>query len=196
MRITGGNRRGWKLVSWEETGIRPMRDFVRTALFNILADLVFGARFLDLFCGTGSVGLEALSRGATECVFIDSTAEACAVTRRNLDALGFLDRGKVIHADFEEGIDRLQRRGRTFDLIFVGPPYGKGLAEAALRLLGEGRLLAEDAITVTEVYKKEEMAPVYGRLARIEERVYGDNRLVFYRATEREIPTEESGIGK
>jgi len=194
VRITGGSRRGWKLVSWEEAGIRPMRDFVRTALFNILGDLVPKARFLDLFCGTGSVGLEALSRGAAECVFIDSASEACAITRRNLDALGFLDRGKVIQADFAEGIGRLQRRGRTFDLAFVGPPYEKGLAEAALCLLGDGRLVAEDAIIVTEVYKKEETAPEYGRLTRIEQRVYGDNRLVFYRANERESPTKRSGI--
>jgi len=160
-----------------------MRDFVRTALFNILGDLVPKARFLDLFCGTGSVGLEALSRGAVECAFVDSATQACAITRRNLDALGFLDRGKVIQADFAEGIDHLQRRGRTFDLVFVGPPYGKGLAEAALRLLGDGRLVAEDAIIVAEVYKKEETASVYGRLTRIEQRVYGDNMLVFYRAS-------------
>lgn len=183
MRITGGSRRGWKLVSWEEAGIRPMRDFVRTALFNILGDLVPKARFLDLFCGTGSVGLEALSRGAAECVFVDSTTQACAITRRNLDALGFLDRGKVIQADFAEGIDHLQRRGRTFDLVFVGPPYEKGLAEAALCLLADGQLVVEDAIIVTEVYKKEETASVYGRLTRFEQRVYGDNMLVFYCAS-------------
>ncbi len=182
MRITGGIRRGQKLVSWDETGIRPMRDFVRTALFNILGDLLPGACFLDLFCGTGSVGLEALSRDAEACVFIDSSAGACSITRRNLDALGFLDRGKVIQADFAEGIDRLKRRGRTFDLVFAGPPYGKGLAEAALQLLGEERLVAADALVVTEVYKKETVASVYGRLIRIEERIYGDNMLVFYRA--------------
>jgi 16S rRNA (guanine(966)-N(2))-methyltransferase RsmD len=192
MRITGGIGRGRRLVAWEEAGIRPMRDFVRTALFNILGELVAGARFLDLFCGTGSVGLEALSRGAIECVFIDSASEACAITRRNLDALSFLDKGVVIQADFAEGIDRLQRRGRTFELVFVGPPYGKGLAKAALRLLGDGRLILEDTIIVIEVYKKEEMAPTYGRLSRVEERVYGDNKLVFYRANEREGSTAES----
>lgn len=180
MRITGGMKRGRKLVDWEVAGIRPMRDFVRAALFNILGELVFGARFLDLFCGTGSVGLEALSRGAAECVFVDSAPEACAITRRNLDALGLLDRGKVIQADFAHGINYLQRRGRRFELAFVGPPYGEGLAEESLRLLGDVRLLVEDAIVVAEVYKKEELTPVYGRLARIDQRVYGDNRLVFY----------------
>ena len=184
MRITGGIKRGQKLVSWEETGIRPMRDFIRTALFNILDDLLPGARFLDLFCGTGSVGLEALSRGAAACVFVDSSAGACSITRRNLDALGFLDRAKVIQSDFAKGIDHLSRRGRTFDIVFVGPPYGKGLAGAALRLLGEGRLVVADALVVTEVYKKEKVASSYGRLVSTRERIYGDNKLVFYRAAD------------
>ncbi len=180
MRITGGTKRGRQLVPWEEVGIRPMRDFVRTALFNILTDLVPGSRFLDLFCGTGSVGLEALSRGAVECVFIDSSAGACGITRRNLDVLDLLAQGRVLQADFAEGLNRLARRGRKFDLIFVGPPYGKGLAEAALRLLGEGQLLAKGALVVTEVYKKEEMATSYKRLKLIDRRAYGDNSLFFY----------------
>lgn len=181
MRITGGSKRGHQLVPWEEARIRPMRDFVRTALFNILADFVPGSRFLDLFCGTGSVGLEALSRGAAECVFIDSTSEACGITRRNLDALGFLHRGKVIQMDFSEAIEHLQRRGMRFDLVFVGPPYGKDLAKAALRLLGESHLVNQDAVIVAEVYKKEGLPSAYGRLHCVDQRIYGDNALYFYR---------------
>ncbi|MCK4600773.1 16S rRNA (guanine(966)-N(2))-methyltransferase RsmD [Candidatus Bipolaricaulota bacterium] len=180
MRITGGAKRGRKLVSWEEAGIRPMRDFVRTALFNILADLVPGSRFLDLFCGTGSVGLEALSRGAVECVFLDSSAGACGIVRRNLDALDLLKQGKVIKADFREGIDRLVKRGRQFDLVFVGPPYEKGLAAAALDSLGEGLLLANEALIVTETHKKEELSSIHGKLQLTNKRTYGDNVLWFY----------------
>jgi len=191
MRIIGGIKQGRKLVSWEQTGIRPMRDFVRTALFNIIGDLLPDASFLDLFCGTGSVGLEALSRGAKTCVLVDSAAEACCIARRNLDALGLLDRGKVIRADFAEGIDYLTRRGRTFDLVFAGPPYGKGLAEAALQLLGERRLSTADALVVTEVYKKETVASSYGKLIRTDTRIYGDNKLVFYRAAD-DGPTANS----
>lgn len=181
MRITGGAKRGRKLVSCEEEGIRPMRDFVRTALFNILADLVPGSRFLDLFCGTGSVGLEALSRGAVECVFVDSSAGACGIISRNLDALDLLKQGQVIKADFSEGIDRLVKRGRKFDLVFVGPPYEKGLATAALDSLGEGLLLADGALIVTEVHKKEEPSSIHGKLRLTNKRTYGDNVLWFYR---------------
>lgn len=184
MRIIGGSKRGRKLVEWEEAGIRPMRDFVRTALFNILADLVPEARFLDLFCGTGSVGLEALSRGASETVFVDRSRGACGIVRRNLDMLGFLDRGQVVQADFAEGIDHLRRRGRAFDLIFVGPPYGKGLADSALHLLGDGRLLAPEAIVTSEVRKGTEIALSYGKLQCVDRRTYGDNTLFFHRLEE------------
>ena len=193
MRITGGSRRGRRLVPWEEAGIRPMRDFVRTALFNILADLVPGARFLDLFCGTGSVGLEALSRGAADCVFVDHSAEACGITRRNLDALGLLKRAKVIQADYAEGIEYLQRRGRRFDLVFIGPPYGKGLADAALRRLSESRLFHDESVIVSEVYKKELLSPAYGVLHSVDRRLYGDNELHFYRPNgESDLPAMSS----
>ena len=181
MRIISGTRKGRKLVDWEEKGIRPMRDFVRTALFNIIADLVPDARFLDLFCGTGSVGLEALSRGARECVFIDRSAAACAITRRNLDKLGFIEQGQVLEADFLGGIDHFARRGRQFDLVFVGPPYGAGLADQALARLGAGDVLAPDAVVVTEVSRQDEVAAGYGVLTQVDRRVYGDNVLVFYR---------------
>ncbi len=183
MRIISGTRKGRKLVDWEEKGIRPMRDFVRSALFNIIADLVPDARFLDLFCGTGSVGLEALSRGARECVFIDRSAVACGITRRNLEKLGLLAQAQVLQADFLAGIDHFARRGRRFELAFIGPPYGKGLAVAALARLGSGDVLAPDAVVVTEVSRQDEVAADYGVLTRIDRRVYGDNVLVFYRTS-------------
>lgn len=181
MRIIAGSRRGRRLVAWEEAGIRPMRDFVRSALFNILTDLVPQAWFLDLFCGTGSVGLEALSRGAREAVFVDRSEAACAIVGRNLAELGFTEQAKVVTAGFAEGIEGLARRGRAFDLVFVGPPYDRGLEAAALDQLGDGRILAVDAVVVSEGRKGTPFAECHGRLSRIESRIYGDNVLVFYR---------------
>ena len=99
MRIIAGSRGGRMLVDWEASGIRPMRDFVRAALFSILSDFVEGASFLDLYCGIGSVGLEALSRGARFCTFVDRSREACAIVRRNLDGRDLLDVGEVINGD-------------------------------------------------------------------------------------------------
>jgi len=181
MRIIAGSRRGRRLVAWEEAGIRPMRDFVRSALFNILADLVPQARFLDLFCGTGSVGLEALSRGAREAVFVDRSEAACAIVGRNLAELGLTEQAKVVTADFAEAIDGLARRGRRFDLAFVGPPYDRGLEASALDRLGDGRILAPDAVVVSEVRKGTAIHDRHDRLARIDTRTYGDNVLAFFR---------------
>jgi len=202
MRITGGSHRGRPLVPWDASGIRPMRDFVRSALYNILGDLVRDARFLDLFCGTGSVGLDALSRGAAGCVFVDLSEDACGIVRRNLDQFDFLDRAEVVSRDFTEAIDHLERRGHVFDLVFAGPPYGRGLAPAALRRLGDSRLIAADGMVITEVFRKEQLDSSYGRLSRIRERAYGDNALWFYAADpEAESPgepgnrTKEANLG-
>ncbi|TSA50502.1 16S rRNA (guanine(966)-N(2))-methyltransferase RsmD [archaeon] len=186
MRITGGAKRGQRLVPWENAGIRPMRDFVRTAIFNILNDLVPNCCFLDLFSGTGSVGLEALSRGAASAFFVDRSIAACAIARQNLTLLGFLDKGHVLHADFADGVKQLEERGCKFDLLFVGPPYGKGLAELALSKLGTSSILIPEAIVVTEVYKKKEMNNCYGNLKLFDRRVYGDNLLLFYDTVDKE----------
>ena len=180
VRIISGSRKGHRLVEWEESGIRPMRDFVRSALFNILADLVVNARFLDLFCGTGSVGLEAISRGAWEATFVDRSPKACRIVRRNLDLLGFLDQGSVLERDYAVGIDHLQRRGKRYDLIFVGPPYDKGLADSALKLMAEHSILAKDGLIITEVRNKTHLEDRYGPLERFDKRTYGDNVLDFY----------------
>ncbi len=184
MRIIGGSHRGRKLVDWEDGGIRPMRDFVRGALFNILADFVPGAAFLDLYAGTGSVGLEALSRGARSCTFVDASAEACAIVRRNLDALDLLSVGEVFEGDSLRLIDELARRGRRYGVVFVGPPYHRTLVPTTLTSLGGGQALAEDSVVVGEIHRTEKAGEAYGRLHLVDARRYGDNRLLFYRTSE------------
>jgi 16S rRNA (guanine(966)-N(2))-methyltransferase RsmD len=181
MRIIGGERRGRKLVEWEDSSIRPMRDFVRSALYNILSDFVDGAAFLDLYCGTGSVGLEALSRGAQSCTFVDRSADACAIVRRNLDALDFLPRGEVIQGEALDVLDRLRHLGRRFDLVFVGPPYYRELAPRALEGLGDAALLCDDPVVVAEIHSTESIHDAFGRLSLVDHRRYGDNQLWFYR---------------
>ena len=172
-----------------------MRDFVRSALFNILSDLVVDARFLDLFCGTGSVGLEALSRGAKEATFVDRSSGACGIVRRNLDLLRFLDRGSVLQRDYADGIDYLERRGKQYDLVFIGPPYDKGLADTALRLIAEQRILAKDGFIITEVRNKTHLEERYGPLKHIDKRTYGDNVLDFYTLSELEESVQDAKEG-
>lgn len=182
MRIIAGERRGRKLVAWEDEAIRPMRDFVRSAMFNILSDFVVDASFLDLFCGTGSVGLEALSRGARACTFVDRSADACGIVRRNLDLLDFLTRGDVFTSDALDAIGALERLGRRYDLVFVGPPYYQGLVPRALAALGESHLLSSDPVVVAEIHATETIGETYGTLDLVDRRRYGDNQLWFFRA--------------
>lgn len=181
MRIIGGTRRGRKLVDWEGSGIRPLRDFVRSALFNIIADFVADAAFLDLYCGSGSVGLEALSRGAKACTFVDRSHTACSIVRQNLDALDLLSTGEVIESGVVETIEHLKRRGRRFDLVFIDPPYRHGLVEATLEELADGILLTPDPVVIAALGRKEEVKGRFGVLTRVDDRTYGDNRLIFYR---------------
>ncbi|RLE35265.1 16S rRNA (guanine(966)-N(2))-methyltransferase RsmD [Candidatus Acetothermia bacterium] len=181
VRIIGGTRRGRKLVDWEGEGIRPVRDFVRSALFSIIADFVPDAAFLDLYCGTGSIGLEALSRGARSCTFVDRSHAACSIVRQNLDALDLLSAGEVIESGVVETIDHLKRRGRRFDIAFIDPPYHEGLVPRTLEALADGLILTPDPVVIAAVDRKEEIEGLFGVLIRVDERVYGDNRLIFYR---------------
>ena len=181
VRIIGGSRKGRKLVAWEQQGIRPMRDFVRSALFSILNEFVPDAAFLDLCCGTGSVGLEALSRGAASCMFVDLSPDSCGIARRNLESLDFLTEGRVLEGDAVAMIDELGRRARRFDIVFVGPPYYQELVPSILTALADGRVLADDFVVVAEIHHKETAANAYGVLERVNVRRYGDNQLLFYR---------------
>jgi 16S rRNA (guanine966-N2)-methyltransferase len=190
MRIIGGERRGRKLVEWEDSAIRPMRDFVRTAMFNILSDFVTDAAFLDLFCGTGSVGLEALSRGAKSCTFVDQSADACGIVRRNLDVLDFLTRGDVVQSDAIQAVESLGRLGRRYDLVFVGPPYYRDLVPRVLEALGSGALLGQDPVVAAEIHALESIGETYGALTLVDRRRYGDNQLWFYRIVDGKVGAE------
>ena len=171
-------------MEWESAGIRPMRDFVRGALFSILVDFVPGAAFLDLYCGTGSVGIEALSRGADHCVFVDLAPDSCGIARRNLEELDLLDRGRVIESDAVGACQELSRRGRSFDLVFIGPPYYHELVPQTLEALSDARLLTADPVVVAEIHHTESAGERYGELELADARKYGDNQLLFYRRSD------------
>jgi len=181
VRIIGGEKRGRRLAEWHGAGIRPLRDRVRTSLFDILGERVVDAEFLDLFAGTGAVGLEALSRGARRATFVDSSARAVRIIQENIRRLDYGDRAEVIRGDALGAIRTLARRGRKFDLVFVGAPYATNLALRAAAALGEWVPLAPGAMVVVEVFRKTEGAERYGALALESIRDYGETRLLFYR---------------
>src|SRR5690242_6848152 len=178
MRIVGGRFRGRALSTPKSQAIRPTADRLREALFNILAhsydDAVQDARVLDLFAGTGALGLEALSRGAAFVLFVDDGAEARALLRGNVEALGAGGASKVYRRD-------ATRLGPAhpmapFSLVFLDPPYGKRLAEQALTSAQEGGWLTPEALVVVEEAADSKFAPPDG-FEEIERRDYGDTQL-------------------
>jgi 16S rRNA (guanine966-N2)-methyltransferase len=185
MRIVGGRLRGRALAAPQSLSIRPTADRLRETLFNILAhafgDPVSGARVLDLFAGTGALGLEALSRGAAFALFVDDSAEARALLRENVAALGL------------GGMTRIFRRDAAklgpahplepFSLAFLDPPYGHGLAECALTASRAGGWLLPDALIVVEEASKAAFSAPAG-FAELERRRYDDTELIFLRTEE------------
>ena len=180
MRIVGGRHGGRTLAAPKSRAIRPTADRLREALFNILThsygDPVEGARVLDLFAGTGALGLEALSRGADFVLFVDDGAEARALLRGNVDALGAGGASKVYRRD-------ATRLGpahpmEPFGLAFLDPPYGRGLAERALTSAHNGGWLTADALIVVEEAAGTAFATPEG-FEEIERREYSDTQLVF-----------------
>ena len=181
MRIVGGRWGGRTLQGPKRDGIRPTADRLRESLFNILAhaygDPVSGARVLDLFAGTGALGLEALSRGAAFTLFVDDGAEARALIRNNVEALGAGGTSKVYRRDATKlgPIERFD----PFSLVFLDPPYGKGLAEKSLISAREGGWLTPDALIVVEEEKSAFLTPAL--FEEIERRDYDDTEIVFLR---------------
>jgi 16S rRNA (guanine966-N2)-methyltransferase len=190
MRVVGGRLRGRALTAPKSQAIRPTADRLRESLFNILihgyGNPILDARVLDLFAGTGALGIEAISRGAAFALFVDDGVEARSLLRSNVEALGL------------GGVTRVFRRDATklgvvhpvepFSLVFADPPYGKGLAEKALASARDGGWLTPEALIVVE----EAVAAVFKApegYDEIERRAYDDTEFVFLR-----IKTEGSGV--
>jgi 16S rRNA (guanine966-N2)-methyltransferase len=178
MRISSGTAKGTHLRS-PGTGVRPTSDRVKEALFNALAPRLPDARVLDLFAGTGALGLEALSRGAARAVFVERDPRAVAMIRRNLAAAHFEDRAEVRRAAVSGALDALEGEGAAFDLIVLDPPYGQDLPARTLRRLAAAALLAPDGVVAAEGHWRDDPGEIPG-LARTREARYGETGLWFY----------------
>jgi 16S rRNA (guanine966-N2)-methyltransferase len=186
MRIVGGSHRGRRLVAPPGEAVRPTSDRAREALFNILSHGDFatdgspfvGAAVLDAFAGTGAFGLEALSRGAAEAVFVENDRDALLALRRNVAALGETGRARIIAGD----ATRPPRAPVACAVAFLDPPYKSGLAAPALTALAAAGWLTRDLVAVVEIGAREALAPP-DSFSLLDERVYGAARLVFLRRT-------------
>ena len=172
MRIISGKFKGKPLKELKYDHIRPTADKVKQALFTKLQFDIPSSRVLDLFCGTGALGIEAISRGASEVVFVDKNPKSVSLTKENLKMIG--SNAKVLCMPFDKAIQSLDGQ---FDFIFVDPPYKSELYETALRLIFEKKLLSENGIIVCEHLKTDKFD--YSPFVVYDEKVYGIVMLTF-----------------
>ncbi len=194
MRITGGTARG-RNITGPKAGcklIRPTSDRVREALFNIIAAEISGSSVLDLYAGTGALGLEALSRGATNVVFVDQSRQALELIQSNLIRSFSNAEAALLQLDLAQAgsIGKLKNRlpaALHFELIFLDPPYENGLAEKTLAAIAQSDLLHENGLLIAEERKNIQLAEQYGNLQLADQRSYGETSLWFYQSTEKNI---------
>lgn len=172
MRVIGGKYRSRKLDAFAGESVRPTADRTRESLFNILQGKIVGTRFLDAFSGTGAVGIEALSRGAAECVFLDSDKKSALIAEGNFKRLGI--NAKVLLTRAE---DYLQKCGR-FDIVFLDPPYRSECGKNALEIIGKRDILTENGVAIFE--HAEPFTGEIEGLCKIDERKYGKAYLTFF----------------
>lgn len=177
MRVIAGALRGKKLSQPSGRDIRPTSDKMRESVFNILGRRVQGARVLDLFAGTGALGIEALSRGAAFAVFLDHSGPAVRLIEKNLTLCGLSDRARIFKWDISRTLYGLRSAG-GFDLVFLDPPYGKDLLPLAIRHLEKARVLEKNAILVAEHGLDESPAPP-SAFVLFDQRRYGKSLVSF-----------------
>lgn len=190
MRIVAGRFRGKSLLAPDGEATRPTSDRARQAVFNILEHAPWspglsGRRVIDLFAGSGALGLEALSRGAEFCLFVETDDRARGAIRENIEAFGLFGATRLHRRDATDLGLRPGSAGPAFDLAFLDPPYGKGLGERALKALLAGDWLSPGAIIVFETAVDEVVEPPPG-LTRLDERAYGAAKVWFLKAGEAE----------
>jgi 16S rRNA (guanine966-N2)-methyltransferase len=181
MRITGGLLRGRVLAAPKGMRIRPTSDRVREAIFDLVGHDLSGFRVLDLFAGTGSLGIEALSRGASSAVFVDGSPQSLDLIRRNIALCGLEERTLVVKRDLKKGLPLGDPRFQvSFALIFIDPPYGRGLIPPLLEELVASKCIDRGSWVVVETGKAEELPESVHHLNSADSRVYGDTKISLY----------------
>jgi 16S rRNA (guanine(966)-N(2))-methyltransferase RsmD len=183
LRVISGELRGKRLLSPKGSNTRPTADRFKETLFNILQNRVYGSRFLDIFSGTGAMGIEALSRGATKAVFIDSSAECGELIKKNLAGTSVISSAVILISDFVSALKNLGNKNEKFDIIFLDPPYYNEFTEKAIEAVVANNLLADDGIIVSEQASDSPLFEIIG-LDIYDVRKYKTTKFVFYRKIE------------
>lgn len=192
MRVIAGKFRSRSLQSLKGLALRPTSDRLRETLFNVLAERVADARFVDAFAGTGAVGIEALSRGAREVIFIENHVPAVALIRKNLRALGIQSLGSVLALDTLRGLQRLVANppaaSSLVDIVYLDPPYAAAQDyRRVLTFLGAAPFLAEGSLVIAEHRSSVKLPETFGNLSRVRVLRQGDATLSFYRFTSNDL---------
>ncbi|ATW24666.1 16S rRNA (guanine(966)-N(2))-methyltransferase RsmD [Candidatus Formimonas warabiya] len=181
MRVISGQARGRRLKAPKGNTTRPTSDRVKEAIFNVLAFKLDGSRILDVFAGTGGLGIEALSRGAQEAVFIEKNRAPWLILKENLLSTGLSSKGRLILGDFAVVLPQLEGR---FDIAFLDPPYNRGFIQPAVSLIIQSGLLDAQGVIVVETNAREKELPDPGVISLVKESVYGDTAVLYYQFSE------------
>ncbi len=181
MRIISGTAKGRRLKAPPGNTTRPITDMIKEALFNVLGQSIQKSDFLDLFAGSGSVGIEALSRGASRVVFIDNSSAAVKTIRDNLDTCNFSDRYVILKEDVLTAADRFEKRNILFDYIYIDPPFTQGsIFPRIMKAIDEKNILHNKGVLIIRTPRKMEMPEGFVNLKRIRHNHYGESTLHYY----------------
>ena len=186
MRIIGGTLRARKLSAFKGVSIRPTTDRVREAVFNIIKPFLPRKKALDLFAGTGAMGIEALSRGVKEAHFVENNPTGAAIIRKNIEALGLNNRAKIFKRDVDAFLSECSHREAGYDLLFIDPPYNAGLTVPTLEKIAASGALSQEAVVIVEAGKREPISDErltrgFTGLTQIDFRKYGDSLIYIFK---------------
>lgn len=173
--------KGRRLASLKGQRIRPSTDLIRQAIFNLIGQDLTELIVLDLFAGTGSLGIEAISRGARQALFVDNAQQSIALIKKNLKLCGCRESGYLLRRDLRKGLPlESARMKEKFDLVFIDPPYGKLLIPRLLEQLGRGEVLGRTSLVVAESSKQDDLPRQTGGLQLVKTRIHGETKITIY----------------
>lgn len=175
--------KGHRIKTIKGDSTRPTTDRVKESLFNIIAHYVADADVLDLYAGTGNLGIEALSRGANSAVFVDKSQECYTTIKENLIHTKLADKAKVFQIEAGNAVSKLSSEGRKFDIVFLDPPYSKNLIYETLNIIIKNDIIKSDSIIVAERDKDDDIPEELGPLKLVRNQKYGDTVLSFYKCS-------------
>lgn len=179
MKVISGTLKGRNILGYNIDGTRPTMDRVKESVFGTIQSYIPNSIVLDLFAGSGNLGIEAISNGAKYCYFVDNNIEAIKVIKKNIDTFNIKDKSTILHNDYNESLDYFYNSNIKFDIIFVDPPYKYEIIEKVIDKVIEYNLLNEDGIIVLE-FEKDKLKENYENLSLIKNKKYGEKYIYIY----------------